>query len=71
MESVDPDLIAEMATEAWLMARKDSLRSAGPGMDADAATTQAILEFKARYPALGGTLRRLTVANTFGTLLKA
>lgn len=64
---VNPDIVAAVAMEAWLMARTEALRTGPPLMTQDAATRQAIEELKDRYPALGGALRRLTVANTFGT----
>ena len=64
---VNPDIVAAVAIEAWLMARTQALRMGPPTMTQDAATKQAIEELKDRYPAMGGALRRLTVANTFGT----
>jgi hypothetical protein len=64
---VNPDLIATVAIEAWLMARTEALRTGPPKTTQDEATKRAIAELKERYPAIGGALRRLTVQNTFGT----
>lgn len=66
----NPDLVAAVAVEAWLMARSAALRLETPAMSGEQATQQALAELRQRYPALGGTLRRLTVANTFGSPAK-
>jgi hypothetical protein len=65
---VNPDVIATVAIEAWLMARTETLRTGPPTLTSEEATQRAIAELKHRYPDIGGALRRFTIANTFGTV---
>jgi hypothetical protein len=63
---VNPDLIAAVSVEAWVMARCAAIVIVNPGMSRDQAVEQSIKELRTRYPSLGGTVRRLNAAAIFG-----
>lgn len=54
---VDPDLMAAVAVEAWLMARAATLMARNPKLGHEAAVGQALVDLRRKYPALGGSLR--------------
>jgi nitrate reductase assembly molybdenum cofactor insertion protein NarJ len=54
---VDPDTMAAVAVEAWVMARAATLSAGNPKLAHEAAVGQALVDLRRKYPALGGTLR--------------
>jgi hypothetical protein len=63
---VNPDLIAAVAVEAWVMARCAAVVASNPGVPREQAVEQSIAELRRRYPHLGGTVRQLNAAAIFG-----
>lgn len=56
---VDPDTVAAIAVEAWVMARARSLIALTPSLGQEQAIEQALVDLRRKRPALGGALRAL------------
>ena len=57
---VDPDTMAAIAVEAWVLGRAAILMARTKGLSHDQAVEQALVDLRKKYPALGGSLRNLT-----------
>jgi hypothetical protein len=63
---VDPDMMAAVAVEAWVMARAATLLAHQKGLSPQHAVDQALVDLRRKYPALGGSLRGLDAKGILG-----
>jgi hypothetical protein len=56
---VDPDTMAAVSVEAWVMGRAATLMARNKAISPEQAVEQALVDLRRKYPAFGGALRGL------------